>query len=187
MNSESPLQKLIETLPQQGKVVWIGLRSERKISLTEVLEAEALTDSKLKGDHYSGRRGSKRQITLIQKEHLDAVESYMNIENLSPSLLRRNIVVKGINLLALKNKTFWLGEVLLKYTGECQPCSRMEENLGPGGYNAMLGHGGIIARIIKGGIIRINDVIKVNSEPFTDIKSSKGVKTKKPRNAGLLE
>ncbi len=161
LSAGSPLQILLETLPQQGEVVWIGIRSERKISLTEVNEIEAIQDSKLKGDHHSGKKGSKRQITLIQKEHLDAIASYMGKEELSPSLLRRNIVTKGINLLALKDKTFWLGEVLLKYTGECQPCSRMEENLGPGGYNAVRGHGGITAQILTGGVIRRGDKIKV--------------------------
>ena len=69
------------------------------------------------------------------------------------------IVVKGINLLALKDKTFWIGETLLKFTGECHPCSRMEQNLGPGGYNAMRGMGGLCARILEGGTLRIGDAV----------------------------
>ncbi len=165
-NNIPSIQTLTDTLPQEGEVMWLGLRYERKIDLTEVPEVVALTESKLKGDHHSGKKGSKRQVTLIQQEHLNAVASYMKIQDLSPSIVRRNIVTQGINLLALKGKTFWIGEVLLKYTGECHPCSRMEENLGPGGYNAMRGHGGITAKIIQGGIIRIHDVLKINeSEP----------------------
>ena len=161
LKSGSPLQKLIETIPQTGKVVWIGIRTARKIDLTELQSVDCVKDSGLKGDHYTGRLGSKRQVTLIQQEHINAVASYLKVENLSPLLLRRNIVVKGINLLALKDKTFSIGDVVLKYTGECQPCSRMEENLGPGGYNALRGHGGITAQIIKGGEISLNDEVKV--------------------------
>ena len=74
--------------------------------------------------------------------------------SVDPGLTRRNIVVRGINLLAMKDKQFQIGEVVLEMTGLCHPCSRMEENLGPGGFNAMRGHGGITARVIKGGKVR---------------------------------
>ncbi len=69
--------------------------------------------------------------------------------------------LKGINLLALKDKTFRIGQAVLETTGECHPCSRMEENLGPGGYNAVRGHGGITARVVEAGMIRVGDRVEV--------------------------
>lgn len=110
----------------------------------------------LVGDRYNGRSGS-RQVTLVQREHLAAIASHLGLDHVMPEQLRRNIVVAGINLFALKNHRFSLGEAALEWTGECHPCSRMEEVLGQGGYNAVRGHGGITARVIESGTIAIGD------------------------------
>jgi MOSC domain-containing protein YiiM len=158
----SPMQKLMDTLPQQGTVVWIGTRPEHRAVMKEHTKVDAITDLGLAGDH-SMKKGSKRQVTLIQLEHLKAIASIMKSEVLAPALVRRNLVIQGFNLLAFKDKQFIVGNTLLEYTGECHPCSRMEEHLGAGGYNAVRGHGGITARILRGGTIQLSDVVKVFS------------------------
>lgn len=113
----------------------------------------------LEGDHNS-KKGGKRMVTLIQAEHLLSVSSILGKE-ISGADTRRNIVVSGINLNALQDAQFQIGEnVILEGTGFCHPCSRMEENLGPGGFNAMRGHGGITARVRKGGVINLEDKIR---------------------------
>ncbi|MDT3402556.1 MOSC domain-containing protein [Mucilaginibacter terrae] len=165
LSPNSPLQKLMDTMPQQGIVTWIGIRPKRKAPLLSLNKVEALTLKGLAGDHFSGSATSKRQITLIQHEHIALIASVMQQEDLSPGLLRRNVVVKGINLHAFKDRRFWVGNALLEYTGECHPCSRMEDVLGPGGYNAVRGHGGITARIIQGGEIVVGDVVIIKSSP----------------------
>lgn len=154
------LQKLLETLPQVGTVEWIGLRPERRAPLQSVSEVEVTQENGLVGDRYRRKQG-KRQVTLIQQEHLAAVASLLGKAQVDPDITRRNIVVSGINLLALKNKQFQIGDVILEHTGLCHPCSRMEEALGAGGYNAMRGHGGITARVVAGGKIRVGDSVKV--------------------------
>ena len=158
MTEEQTIQSLLNSLPQTGEVLWIGLRPGHRLPVQVVEGAEAVVGNGLVGDRFRGRGAeSQRQVTLIQAEHLVAVGSFLGGAAIDPALLRRNIVVSGLNLLALKDKRFRIGEAVLEYTGNCHPCSRMEETLGPGGYNAMRGHGGITARVIEGGLIRVGD------------------------------
>jgi MOSC domain-containing protein YiiM len=162
-DDKSTVAKLLATLPQTGRLEWIGPRPVRRAPPTPVLEAELITDSHLLGDHARPKAGGKRQITLLQHEHLAAVAGFLGLAApIDPGRLRRNLVVSGLNLLALKNRQIQIGaHVLLDITGECHPCSRMEEELGPGGYNAMRGHGGLTAHIARGGTIQVGDEVRV--------------------------
>lgn len=150
------LQTLMDRLPQTGEVKWIGVRPAKRAAMEVLERVEAGPGQGLVGDRYAGRSG-ERQVTLIQWEHLAAVASVAGLDDVDPARLRRNLAVAGINLLALKNKRFEIGGAVLEYTGTCDPCSFMEEALGPGGYNAMRGHGGITARVIQGGAIALGD------------------------------
>lgn len=152
------LHDLMNTLPQKGRVDWIGLRPSKRSKLIEPSNVNAIADIGLEGDHYASK-GGKRQVTLIQAEHTSAVASMLSIDSFPASSVRRNILVSGINLLALKGKQFRVGTALLEYTGLCHPCSFMEEVLGEGGYNAMRGHGGINAKIIESGVIELGDEV----------------------------
>ena len=113
----------------------------------------------LAGDHYSSRTSRTRQVTLIGVEQFAAIAAYLGREPIEPELLRRNFVTSGVNLLALAQARFRLGGAVLEGTGPCHPCSRMEEVLGIGGYNAVRGHGGITARVIEGGVVRLGDAL----------------------------
>lgn len=161
MTEKYPLKVLLDTLPQTGRVEWIGLRPAREAAMLEVTRVHATPGDGLEGDRYQGRSGGsgKRQVTLIQQEHLATIAALAHQPAVTAAMLRRNVAVSGINLLALKGKTFRMGDALLEYTGPCDPCSKMEALLGPGGYNAMRGHGGITARVLKEGNITIGDQV----------------------------
>ncbi|WP_282021608.1 MOSC domain-containing protein [Ruegeria faecimaris] len=111
----------------------------------------------LKGDH---SRPGKRAVTLIQQEHLSAMGSYLGQGPVAPDILRRNLVVSGINLAALKGREVLVGEAILRFTVICAPCSRMEEALGKGGYSAVRGHGGWCAEVVRPGRVRLGDVVQ---------------------------
>ncbi len=149
---------LLANFPYPGSVLWIGRRPARRADVLACESVTAQTGRGLEGDHYSGTSGS-RGVTLIQAEHLAVIGALLRRGPIDPALVRRNIVVSGVNLLALKGLRFRLGAALLEGTGPCPPCSRMEEVLGPGAYNAMRGHAGLSARVIVGGAIRIGDAL----------------------------
>ena len=162
------LSELLNCLPQIGEVRWIGVRPPHDVLASGKVEkspmlmpnaVEARSLGGLVGDRYSGKSG-KRHVTLIQWEHLAVMASLLGRETLAPELLRRNLAVAGINLLALKNQRFRVGSAVLEYTGIADPCSAMEATFGPGGYNIVRGHGGITARILESGIIRIGDSVQ---------------------------
>jgi MOSC domain-containing protein YiiM len=160
LHPESPLRRLTDNFPRVGRLEWIGLRREPRGAVVAVTEAEAIAERGLTGDHRSRRAGSARQVTLIQREHLDVLGMLLGRASVAPELLRRNLAISGVNVLALKDQVFRIGDVILEGTDPCEPCSRMEANLGEGGYNAMRGHGGITARILVGGVLRIGDVVR---------------------------
>ena len=160
LGNDATLADLRARFPRSGRVAWIGLRPGSRAAIRVVDSAQLIVDAGIEGDHRAARGGGKRQVTLIQQEHLAAIAALAGLDAVDPALLRRNLVVSGVSLVALKDRCFRIGEAVLEGTGECQPCSRMEENLGPGGYNAMRGHGGITARVLQGGRVRIGDRVQ---------------------------
>jgi MOSC domain-containing protein YiiM len=104
------------------------------------------------------------EVTLIQAEHLAVIGALLAAAVPTPDVLRRNLMISGINLLALNGRRFQIGEAVLEGSGLCHPCSRMEEVLGAGGYTAMRGHGGLTARILRSGRIALgNPVVELGS------------------------
>lgn len=152
-----PLKALAARVAQPGRVVWIGVRTTRRGEVRS-LEAAEVALTGLVGDRRT--RPGKRAVTLLQAEHLPVIASLAASGGaLDPALLRRNLVISGLNLLALRKRPFRLGTALLLGTGPCAPCSRMEEALGPGGYTAMRGHGGITAEVLEPGQVALGDLL----------------------------
>ena len=155
------MEQLKRNFVRTGKVEWIGLRPAKGQAMSAVLQANAHAGISLEGDRAASNSGSKRQITLFQSEYLAVLQSFLPAVNISAALLRRNIVISGINLNALLKQTIVIGDVQLEITGFCHPCKKIEEQLGLGVFNALCGHGGLTAKILSSGAIRVGDALEV--------------------------
>ncbi len=149
---------------REDHLKWIGIRPNHRAPLDVLEDIDLITNQGLSGDHL---KGSSRQVTLMQFEYLDVIAKLLGKNEITAEKLRRNLLVSGININNLRKSRFSIGNTILEGTDYCHPCSRMEENLGEGGYNAVRGHGGITAHILQGGAIRIGNSVKFLSNTLS--------------------
>lgn len=159
LTAGSPLLRLMQAPMRPGVLLWIGLRPGRRVPVVSVAHAGLSPGVGVLGDRWAGRPDGGRQVSLIGAENLAAIASFLGRDSVDPCDMRRNLVVSGVNLLALKGGRLRIGTAELEVAGECHPCSRMEEVFGPGGYNAVRGHGGIVARVVQAGSIATGDPV----------------------------
>lgn len=158
------MRELMAEVPMVGRVDWIGVRPARREPMRVVASARAVASRGLEGDRrMEGRPGGSRQVSLIQAEHLEVVARILGRNRVAPELVRRNLVISGVSVPGLAGLRFRVGEAELEGVKGCAPCSRMRENLGAGGYHAMRGHGGIVARVLRDGLVRVGDEVRVVS------------------------
>lgn len=162
------LRALAAEFPFAGRLEAIYLRPARGQPAQPAPTCEALADRGLHGDRTAaGRGGSRRQVTLLQAEHLPVIAALLRRDAIDPAVLRRNLVISGLNLVAarslFKDRPMHLllgAEVVLELTGPCEPCSKMEAALGAGAYNALRGHGGMTARVLRDGRLAVGDAVR---------------------------
>lgn len=143
-----------------GKLEWIGLRAERRGAIQVVNSAQALVGLGLEGDHRCLKSpGSARQVTIISREYIHQIAQQLGMDFIDPTLLRRNLIISGMNMNLLRFQRLQIGEAIFETSALCDPCSRMDENLGAGGAAAMFGYGGLCAKVVKGGLIGVGDSV----------------------------
>lgn len=145
-----------------GTLRWIGLRPQRREPMLAVDHVTACEGLGLEGDHRCAKTpGSARQVSMISTEFIAQIEHFSGHQGIRPEQLRRNLVVENLNLHALRHQYFSIGEAIFQATAVCHPCSRMDQSVGHGTVAAMLGHGGLCAKVLVSGRIAVGDSITV--------------------------
>lgn len=153
--------RYVTNLPP-GELSWIGIRPKRRAPMQPLQHTRAIATLGLEGDHRMTKTpDSARQVTLISEEFIQQIGHFLGGLKVRPEQLRRNLMVKNINLNALRYQTFRIGDALFEATALCHPCSRIEQELGDGGFAAMLGHGGLCCKVLQSGTIHLGDAVEL--------------------------
>lgn len=137
----------------RGTVVSLQLCPGHRKPMCNVESVEALAGIGLKGDRHAMEESS-RQILLIDLETLHEL-------GLKPGIVKENITISGIPFASLRQgQQLRVGTVVLQITKPCTPCSRMDE-IRPGLQEELRGRRGMLARVLRGGTMRVGDVIHV--------------------------
>lgn len=148
-----------------GTVETIFVTSAGSKPMEEVSEVETLEGCGIAGDRYCEgtgfwvQYGDVCQVTMISGEDLDYIESKLGI-SVKGGEHRRNIVTRGIDLLALRRRRFRVGEALLEYDRSRPPCKHVQDLTEPGMTRALRNRGGICVRVVEAGRIRPGDAIE---------------------------
>lgn len=151
-----------------GRVEWIGVR-QKEGDIKSLDTSYAIEGLGLEGDKITKKSSKKRQVTLMQKEHISVILSLAKEEdqdkiNKIQYYFKRNLLISKYNILNLKGNFFSIGEAKFFGTGDCKPCKKIENLLGKKMLDAMQGMGGITAIVVKSGTIKINDSLNLESE-----------------------
>ena len=135
------------------------------VNLQPVEEIEALAGCGLRGDRYCQRNGywtgvDECEVTLIEAEALEEIHATTGIQ-VQNGEHRRNLVTRGIQLQNLSGKQFKIGDALLEFDRPRPPCGYIQSITELGMTRALVGRGGICARVIESGLIRAKDQIEI--------------------------
>lgn len=148
-----------------GTVEGIYVTAKGSSAMERVEEVQTVEGCGIEGDRYCEgtgfwtQYGDVCQVTLIEGEDLDYIQNELGI-SVENGEHRRNIITRGIKLLDLRKKRFRVGEALLEFDRSRPPCKHVQDLSEPGMTRALKNRGGICARVVTAGSIRVQDTIE---------------------------
>jgi MOSC domain-containing protein YiiM len=136
-------------------------------TMQALAEVEAIAGAGLRGDRYTEGVGfysarptdpGAREVTLFEAEVLDWLDAEHGIK-LGASEHRRNLTVRGVALPELLGQRFSVGDVVLEGVKDCPPCEHLEALTAKPVLRPLVNRGGLRARIVVGGTLRVGDTV----------------------------
>ena len=123
----------------------------------EVPEIECVAGRGIRDDRFFDyKENYKGQVTFLAAEVFDEVCAQTGAGDKSPGVTRRNVVTTGVDLNSLIGKQFEVQGVQFEGVAECSPCYWMDEAIAPGAEKMLQGRGGLRARILNDGKLRVD-------------------------------
>jgi uncharacterized protein YcbX len=171
-----------------GRLLEIWTTPETAAPMVRCASVAALAGTGLSGDRYALGGGTwasyplqEKQVTLVDADEVAAVAREVGAP-LTPGMVRRNLVTRGIALPSLVGRYFAVGEVLLFGTKRCPPCTHLERLTGVKLVKAMAARGGVNAAVFAGGTVAEGDVVRlVTDEEAADRGAPIGADRPVPR------
>jgi hypothetical protein len=161
-----PAGRLPARATTAGTVAGLFTAGEREGPCTAVATAEAVAGRGLRGDRYfvgggtfGGPGATGHEITLIAAEALDGLAADGG-PPLEPADARRNVLTRGVDLDALIERRFLIGEVECIGRRRCEPCAHLQRLTAPGVLRGLVHRGGLRADIVRGGTLRVGDPVR---------------------------
>jgi MOSC domain-containing protein YiiM len=147
-----------------GKLVAIYTAPGEAAPMEAHDEIAAIAGTGLAGDRYAAKAGAfsekpggGREVTLIAREGIAAANDQG--VTVAEHETRRNLVTEGIDLDRLVDRTFRVGDVVMRGVRDCPPCTYLEGLTRPGVMAALKGRGGLRADIVSAGTLKVGDKI----------------------------
>ena len=134
--------------------------------LVDVPQIECVAGRGIRGDRfYDYRDNYKGQITFFSFEVFERLSRHFDLTTKSPGVLRRNLIVSGVDLKELIGEEFSIQGVRLRGTGHCKPCYWLDQAFAPGTEDFLEGNGGLRAEILSDGLIAVGNAQLVLAAP----------------------
>jgi len=120
-------------------------------------EVRVLAGRGIEGDRFFDFKPDyKGQITFFAHEVYEELCAKLEVWDREPFVFRRNVITRGVDLNTLIGREFEVQGVRFLGTGECSPCYWMDRAFGPGAEEALKGFGGLRAKIVTDGVLRVD-------------------------------
>ena len=162
---------------------------EQSADRRERLEVRA--GSGIVGDRYAGKPAHRdASVTVLAVESLESLAADLGSGPWDPLLARRNVVLRGAEVEALRGELFALdsgeGEVLLRGGRPANPCAWMDTVFAPGAHRGMRGRGGIRCAPLTDGFLRLGPAVLTSPVSLDAARAGNAVRPvpRRPRRSG---